>query len=361
MSLTKAIADVPTQMHSLGSVHIRSLTPEMDQAWDNFVSSRNTGTLFHLTKWKRAVETTFGYQSCYLYAERAGEITAVAPVFLVSNWIMGRCLVSVPLAVYGGICAADDESEAALVEHLKELARIQDIEFLELRCRRITNLTEFSAIQRYATFTTELSPDPEVDLKRLPRDTRYMIRKGTKAGLRCEHGLHQLDVFYKLFSQSMRRLGTPVFPQSLFVNLIREFRTSIDLLVIYSGAQPVTGVFSFFYGDTILPYYAGAGPGANALAANNFMYWELMKHAARQGMRYFDFGRSKKGTGSYAFKTQWNAQVESLNYQVHLVRRKNLPNFSPVNPKFELAARLWSRMPLRLTTWIGPRVVRWFP
>jgi FemAB-related protein (PEP-CTERM system-associated) len=159
----------------------------------------------------------------------------------------------------------------------------------------------------------------------------------------------------------MRRLGTPVFPRALFENLIREFRDSIDLLLVYAGEEPVTGVFSFFFRDTVAPYYAGASPEANALAANNLMYWELMKHAAEQGMRHFDFGRSKKGTGSYAFKTQWNMNLEPLDYQVHLVRRKQLPDFSPINPKFELATRVWKRMPLRLTTWLGPRLVRWFP
>jgi hypothetical protein len=118
---------------------------------------------------------------------------------------------------------------------------------------------------------------------------------------------------------------------------------------------------SFYFRDTVLPYYAGASPGAQALAANNFMYWELMKHAASLGIKRFDFGRSKKGTGAYAFKTQWNMNIEPLDYQVYLVRRKDMPNFSPANPKFGLATRVWRRMPLPLTTWIGPRVVSWFP
>jgi lipid II:glycine glycyltransferase (peptidoglycan interpeptide bridge formation enzyme) len=133
------------------------------------------------------------------------------------------------------------------------------------------------------------------------------------------------------------------------------------LLLVYAGAQPVTGVFSFRYRDVILPYYAGASPDATAMAANNFMYAELMKNAVEQGLRHFDFGRSKKGTGAYAFKMQWNMNVETLTYQVHLVRRKEMPNFSQANPRFQLATRLWKQMPLGLTTWLGPRVVRWFP
>jgi lipid II:glycine glycyltransferase (peptidoglycan interpeptide bridge formation enzyme) len=142
---------------------------------------------------------------------------------------------------------------------------------------------------------------------------------------------------------------------------MNEFSGSVDLLLIYAGPKPVSGIFSFRFRDTILPYYAGAGPEAGPLAANNFMYSELMKNSAEEGLRFFDFGRSKKDTGAYAFKTQWNMNVEQLTYQVHLVRRKELPNFSPLNPKFELATRVWKKIPLPITAWLGPRVVRWFP
>src|SRR5712692_3021739 len=173
--------------------------------------------------------------------------------------------------------------------------------------------------------------------------------------------MDQLDQFYRLFALSMRRLGTPVFPRALFKNLAQEFPEQTELSLVYAGSQPVAGVFSFFFRDTILPYYAGAAPEAPALAANNFMYWQLMKRAIECGLRVFDFGRSKQGSGAFAFKSQWNMKVEPLDYQVFLVRRKTVPNFSPMNLKFELAIRLWKRMPFWLTTRVGPRVVRWFP
>ncbi len=97
------------------------------------------------------------------------------------------------------------------------------------------------------------------------------------------------------------------------------------------------------------------------MAANNFMYWELIKWAGEQGYCTFDFGRSKKGTGAFAFKSQWNMNVEQLDYQVFLVKRKTVPNFSPLNPKFEMAIRLWQNLPLSVTKWLGPSAVRLFP
>jgi len=340
---------------------VRTYIDDIAPRWDEFVRNNPGGTPFHLTAWKRCIEETYGYKSQYFYVERDGKITAVVPVFSVSNWITGQCLLSTPFAVYGGVCSDDAESENVLVQHLQRLGESQSVEYLELRYKKHTPREGFSPVSRYATFTAELSSDSEANLKRLPKDTRYMIRKAAKSPLRGQHGIDQLDAFYRLFCQSMKRLGTPVFPLSLFKNLIEEFDPAVDLYIVYLGTDPVAGVFSLFYRDTIFPYYAGATQNANSLAANNFMYWELMKYAVERGCRKFDFGRSKLGTGAYNFKSQWNMDVHVLDYQVYLIKRKDIPNFSPINPKFDLATRIWKRVPESLANWIGPRVVRWFP
>jgi FemAB-related protein (PEP-CTERM system-associated) len=362
MTQTKA------QYEAIAPVDVSATLPKVKpfessvaERWDQFVFEHPRASFFHLTGWKRVLEKTFGYEARYFYCERQGKITGVAPFFDFSSWIVGRCLVSVPLAAYGGIVAHDAESEQALLDHSKCMARSAPVDYLELRHRDGGLLSGFHANELYVTFSTPLFPDPQANLKRLPKDTRYMIRKAEKGGLRVQRGVEQLDVFYDLFAQSMQRLGTPVFPSALFRNFVEEFSNHTQLMLVYNGSQAVAGVLSFFFRDTVLPYFAGASQEATRLAANNFMYWELIKWAAEQGFRTFDFGRSKKGTGSFAFKSQWNMSAQLLNYQVLLVKRKTVPNFSPVNPKFDMAIRIWKKLPLSLTKRLGPAVVRLFP
>src|SRR5215472_4218692 len=282
---------------------VKPFEPRVAAEWDRFVFEHPRASFFHLTGWKRVIEKTFGFKARYLYCERQGKITGVAPFFDFSNWLVGRCLVSLPLAAYGGILAEDAASEQVLLEESKCLARSASVDYLELRHRDGGLLNEFHSNSLYVTFDTQLFPDREANLQRLPKDTRYMIRKAEKGGLRTYFGTEQLDVFYDLFAQSVQRLGTPVFPSTLFRNLVDEFPNHSQLLLVYKGPQAVTGVLSFFFRDTILPYYAGASPEANRLAANNFMYSELINWAGQRGFRTFDFGRSKKGTGSFAFKS----------------------------------------------------------
>jgi FemAB-related protein (PEP-CTERM system-associated) len=332
-----------------------------EERWNRFVLDCPRASFFHLIGWKRVIEKTLGHKARYFYCERDSKITGIAPVFECCNWLIGRCFISIPLAAYGGIVAEDAESEQALVDHSKKMAESASVDYLEVRQQSGGLFDGFHANQLYTTFRTKLFPDSDANLKRLPKDTRYMIRKAEKAGFLVRRGAQQLSIFYDLFAQSMHRLGTPVFPLALFRNILEEFPEHSQLMVVSNGSEAVTAVLSFFFRDAILPYYAGATPGATRLAANNFMYWQLIQWAGENGFRSFDFGRSKKGTGAFAFKSQWNMQVEPLDYQVFLVKRKTVPNFSPVNPKFRLAIRLWQNLPLPVANWLGPSAVRLFP
>ena len=111
---------------------------------------------------------------------------------------------------------------------------------------------------------------------------------------------------------------------------------------------------SFFFRDEVLPYYGGGTIDARDVAANDFMYWEVMRHAAERGCGIFDFGRSKVGTGAFDFKTHWGFEPEPLHYEYRLLRAKALPEINPLNPKFRLFIAAWKRLPLPVANLVGP-------
>jgi FemAB-related protein (PEP-CTERM system-associated) len=170
-----------------------------------------------------------------------------------------------------------------------------------------------------------------------------------------------LKGFYQIYAHSVRNLGTPVLPMRFMVNLLREFGPACRILAIFHEEHMVAGVMTFFFRDQVMPYYGGALRHAFRYAVNDFMYWHLLCYGAELGYRIFDFGRSKKGTGSYDFKRHWGFEPTPLAYQYHLVRQKTIPDQNPLNPRFALAIQTWKRMPLWLSRWLGPRVVRFFP
>lgn len=357
---TSESQSIPIEPNS-STVRVLPLEPSDSENWESFVRSHPHGSFFHQLGWKRVMEKTYGYEPYYFLAKRGERVTGIAPAFLVSSWMTGRCLISIPFAVYGGICAEDDSSRQALVGHLERLASDLDVEYLEFRNREGGTDTNYIPNKRYATFTLSITGDTEAVYRAFPKDIRYMIRKAEKAELRALRGFDQLEQFYYLMTINLRRLGTPAFPRSLFENLIREYSDQIDLTLVYSGNEPVAGGMSFFFRDSVQPYYIGSKLEAKAVAGNNFLWWELIKLAASTGHTTFDFGRSKVGSGNYDFKKKWNPRIEPLDYQVRLFNRKEIPNFSPANPKFEFATNVWKKLPLGVTRLVGPRVVRWFP
>jgi len=328
--------------------------------WDEFVRASAEGTPFHLTAWKRVVEETFGHRPHYLMATRAGAPEGVLPLFEVPGLLGGRRLISVPYGVYGGICAATQDARLALLEAAGTLARKRRVDYLELRNDHDQGLP-LPTRELYVTFSREMFPEEEKNLEAIPRKQRRMVRQGSKHGLSAVIGQDHLDECYEIYAHSVRNLGSPVFPRALFRAIATAFDKECRILSVWHEGKIVAAVLTLFYGDRVMPYYGGALRDAFKYAVNDFMYWELMCYAAREGYRVFDFGRSRAGTGSYDFKRHWGFEPRPLPYQYLLVKAQTMPNLNPSNPRFRWAIEAWKRMPLGLAKLIGPRLTRYLP
>jgi FemAB-related protein (PEP-CTERM system-associated) len=268
--------------------------------------------------------------------------------------------VSSPLAVYGGICADDKDSYFSLLTAGRDLANRLEVKYLEMRDRSELFPTLLPGRDLYVTFTQDLSAGPEKLLKGLPADTRYAIRKSQKAGLAWTDDL-TLQEFYDIYAQNVHRLGTPVFPKALFADLLSQFPEHCKLFGVRKGNKAIAGVMSFYFRDQVLPYYGGSLLEYFKDSPNNFMYWNLIAQSCAEGYRHFDFGRSKRETGSWKFKSSWSMEVTELPYRYQLVRAKGIPEMSPIDPKFQLPVALWKRLPLSWTKTLGPHLIRWIP
>jgi FemAB-related protein (PEP-CTERM system-associated) len=343
------------------SLTVRPYEDRFQHAWDEYVRGHPLGSIFHLTAWKRVITKEFRFEPRYLFVEEGSRIRGVLPLFLVRNFFFGSSLISTPLAVYGGPCADDEEMNSRLRSAARDVALSERVQYLELRERSPICEDGFQTKVLYVSFDLELPGNTEQLVAGFPRDTRYMIRKGVKNGLKAVVDNQPLDTFYEIYARSFHHLGTPVFSKRLFQIILDEFGTQCELTTVWREKEALAAVLSFRFRDWILPYFGGSLLAGRPVAANNFMYYEVMRRAIEQGVRHYDFGRSKLGSGSYAFKTQWNMQQHSLPYQFFLVRRKGLPNFSPANPKYKRAISLWKALPFPVTKILGPAMVRAFP
>jgi FemAB-related protein (PEP-CTERM system-associated) len=336
--------------------------PEAD-IWDGFVEKHAQGSPFHLTAWQRTISGSFGYEPRHLAARdpSGGEIIGVLPLFLVRSRLFGRLLVSTPQAAYGGVLSRTEAVARKLLGRVRDLARAENVEYLELRnFRNDAHDPDMPSKDLYVTFRQELFEDPEKNMSAIPRKTRAEIRRGTSHGLECKVDGIGIPEFFHIYSQSVRELGTPVFSPRLFSNGKKQFGEKCRIFSVHHEGKPVAAVWTLFFNDQVLPYYGGSIRMYNRYAVNNFMYGMLIRYGCENGYRLFDFGRSKKGTGSFDFKKRWGMQMSDLPYRYDLVRRQSMPDTSPLNPKYALAIRIWRRLPLWATRTIGPHIARHF-
>jgi FemAB-related protein (PEP-CTERM system-associated) len=258
--------------------------------------------------------------------------------------------------VYGGIATQDREAFSALESAACALAERLQVDYLEMRNLEARH-SGWPSKDLYVTFRKPIDPDPERNLQAIPRKQRAMVRKGIKAGLKAEFD-GSTGRFYAAYSQSVRSLGTPVFSRRYFELLRRVFSDCSDILTVSHDGDLVSSVMNFYFRDEVLPYYGGGTALARQLKGNDFMYWELMRHSCERGLKVFDFGRSKQGTGSWSFKKNWGFEPRQLYYEYYLVRAKQLPDISPMNPKYRLFINAWKRLPLPVTQAIGPLIAR---
>ncbi|HEY6342316.1 MAG TPA: FemAB family XrtA/PEP-CTERM system-associated protein [Bryobacteraceae bacterium] len=342
------------------------LAPADYSAWDQFVLAHPHGTPFHLVAWKESIERTFGYRPFYLLAKRSLEkggerITGVLPLFLVSSLLTGRRLISSPFAVYGGILADSEQARASLLQHAQQLGAELQVRDIELRNAWEAQTNSLPRISRYVTFAQQIGPDEEAILNSIPRKTRAAVRKSLNMGLVSRREFSDSRTFEDLYSRNLRRLGTPSFPKSHFTTLLEKFRGMSDIREVTLDGKVVAAVFSFYFRDQVVPYYGASDPEHNALQPNNFMYYDLMRWGGQNGYRIFDFGRSKRVKGSYDFKSHWGMLERELPYEVHLVKGRKLPDYSPANPAFRWPILCWQRLPLAVTRALGPRLIRYVP
>ncbi|MEI8395839.1 MAG: FemAB family XrtA/PEP-CTERM system-associated protein [Rhodospirillaceae bacterium] len=343
----------PLTLHELLGTNAAS--PEA-VAWDAFVVTCPGATFCHRAGWRQVIEAATGQSCFYRFVCRGGMIVGVLPLVHVRSPLFGNALISNGFCVYGGIAALDDQAAEALAADATALGERLGVDYVELR-HQAPRLDWPGRSDLYATFRRPLEADEARNFLAIPRKKRADIRKSIGNGLKLVVDA-DIDEFYNIYAESVRNLGTPVLPRRFFHQIKQSFGTDAEVLLVRDSAGPLAALIAFYFRDQVLPYYGGALPLARPVHAYDFLYWSLMSRATKRGVRVFDFGRSKRGTGAFDYKTFWGFTPEPLHYQYHLIRATEPPRINPLNPRYRWLVAAWQRLPLGIANRLGPVIAR---
>ena len=341
------------------TVRAAALDDEREAATiDAWVGAHDDATPFHLSGWSRAVAEGCRQRAHYLIAERGDALCGVLPLTEIHSALFGRAMVSAGFAVAGGIVAEDSRAVDALGEAAWALAERHHCPTLELRGPFPPSPAWCAGEGVYAGFSRTLAADDEAELLAIPRKQRAEVRKALGNGLEVRIGSSPQDraAHYAVYAQSVRNLGTPVFPRALFDAVLD--RSDADILTVLHQGRPVASVLSLYFRGCVFPYWGGGTAEARTLRANDLMYFALMGHARERGCTRFDFGRSKLGTGAFAFKKNWGFEPVPLRYGTRTADGAEPREINPLSPKYRLQVAAWQRLPLWLANRLGPAIAR---
>ena len=317
---------------------------------------------FHLPAWLQAVEQGTGNRAHALVLERAGEIAAYLPLTEVHSPVFGRVLASTGFAVDGGVLAPNAQDASTLCAAAEELATRTACASIELRGGPVSDDREGWALQTdsHCGFVCDLAGDDEAQLTAIPRKQRAEVRKSLKLPLEVTTGSDERHraAHYATYAQSVRNLGTPVFPRALFDAVLDRFGEAADILVVWHENAPLAAVLSLYHKGAVMPYWGGGTWDARHLRGNERMYYALMCHARERGCTRFDFGRSKTGSGAYSFKKNWGFEPEPLTYAKWTAPGAEARDADPTSSKHARRIAIWQRLPLPVANRLGPLIAR---
>jgi len=326
---------------------VRAAGPGDRAAVRAFVEAHPGATPFHLPEWGEAVEKATGHRSVTLVAERGGRVAGLLPLTAVRSALFGSALVSTGFGVGGGVLG---EGADALADAAWDLARAENLASVELRGGPVP--AGWRPRQGlYFGFARDLPQEDEAILTSIPRKQRAEVRRALGSGLSVEVG-RDVATHYRVYAESVRNLGSPVFPRRLFEAVLEGL--DADILTVRREGRALASVLSLYFRGTVYPYWGGGTREARSARANELIYYELMRHAVRRGCTRFDFGRSKGGTGAFAFKKNWGFEPRPLVYAVKGEARET----NPLSPRYRLQVALWKKLPLWAANRLGPAIAR---
>lgn len=343
------------------SVRVSVCTDAEAARWDEFLGAQAAGSFYHRFGWKTINERSLGHETFFLAATRGTEIVGVFPLVLVSSRLFGKILCSMPFVNYGGPCASEPEVIQPLLDEAITLAKQHRVDYLEMRT--LSPLPqEFPTALHKVSMTVALDANPDTLWNAFDSKHRKNIRRVYKNNLRVTSGhMEHLDVFYRVLAEAWREHGTPIYRKQYFADVLATFPDQTRIFMVHHENTPVATAFVGYHDGTIEGMWLGTDPRFRHLQPSYVLYWEMIKDSCERGYKTFHLGRSTVDSGSQVFKDKWNTEAKQLYWSYYLSGNSGLPQVNVDNPKYKLAMAMWRRLPLCVTTSLGPFLARGIP
>ncbi|MFT5813094.1 MAG: FemAB-related protein (PEP-CTERM system-associated) [Psychroserpens sp.] len=340
-------------------MNIRIVNKKDQAVWDEYVNGHINATPYQRFAWLLSVEQAYKHKNVSLIALDNDKVVGVLPCIKMTFPFSKARYCALPFCDLG-FALADNET---IIQNLKSesVALLQTDGGKSFEYRDSLKPSPVHELEgQKVRMLLSLPTNAETLMAGFKSKLRSQIRKSEKNGLTysINNSQKQIDDFYHILSINMRKLGSPVHSKKWFQCLFSNYAKHIFLSVVYSDNIPVGGGIVLRNADKVSIPWASTVADYNRLAPNMMLYWSLLAHMCDIGCTEFDFGRSTYNEGTYKFKRQWGAEPVPLAWSNLAKIEIAVADESThhVNKIRTLVERTWAKLPLGVTTLLGPKI-----
>jgi serine/alanine adding enzyme len=338
-------------------MQLRHFSAAHEQRWNEYVEPR-ASSVTESFAWRRVVDEVYRIPSHFLAVEDSDSIVGTLGLFEIKHPLFGHYLTTAAFSNDGGFLYENTQAQNLLVSGAKRLADELGVDYLLIRTRGV-DLEGFAVDRHYRTAVLDLSEGiDDVWANKIGGKTRNQIRRGLKEGFTIQSGHDQIQDFCRVFQTHMRDLGSPAHGQRFYDSVIKHLGDRAQFFVVRDGSSLAAGALLFDINGIAMNYHTVALRQYNRRCPNYLIYWEMIKNSCARGNDKFDMGRSEADGPHIRFKKNWGTQIVELNYYYYLRGLDKIPYVDPRNPRYSLPVAVWKKLPLFLTSAIGPKIVR---
>lgn len=328
---------------------------------ENYFNNKDNLSLFTYPHWDNISRIT-GQNVIRLMVYKQGDnhtIYASCGLTFIPSHFFGRRIVSTGFFTGGNIIWDNHDALDILIHHIYDIGKSLGVDFIEFKDTIFPEhiVNKYKIQTNNTVYAQFIKPIADNILESIPCKKRADIRKAlANKNLSFKKDI-SFDDFYDIYTISQRNLGTPVHKKSFYQAILNHIPLA-KLYGIFDGEQIVAVCMTLEDTKTVMPYYAGCLPDAKKTHAYDLMYYHIMIHAGGLGRTIFDFGRSKYHTGAFDYKTFWGFQSTPITHSYIMVKGNSIPDNTPLNPKYQLKIKLWRILPVWLTNFISPLIMK---
>ena len=350
----------------------RFLNPESDPRWDKFVEDHPLGTIYHLSGWKRVIESSFKHISgtVIVICNKSGQLEAGLPVYLVKSWFTGNRIVSAPFALYCDPLVSEEGQFLKMISYLQELKRKWNASYFEIRmspmfayknsciCESETGISVSNK-----THVLDLDKSPDELMMSFGKDVVQSIARANrkKLVLKIGESHDDLKVFYSLLVLSRKRLGLPPIPYLFYESLWNVFKPSEQLklfFTLYHGQVISTKLF-LAYKSSFYSEYTGDLIQYRKFRPNHFLEWEAIKHASSCGYSQYNFGRTAiNNKGLMFYKGRWGTVTHELPKIFYPKDFGLKEDGKEASIQYKIVSKIIGRLPIKACIKMGDLIYR---